>query len=253
MNYKKIYDLIIERAKQRLHVQGYKEKHHIIPKCLGGSNKVENLVELTAREHFICHKLLTKIYPNNGKLKYALWCMCNQRNSSQFKRYKVTAKVYESIRREAQGFLKTRVITKEWRRKNSEAQKALAKQPGYYNKGNTQPRTQKLKEHLSRKTKNITWNQKYGEEKANLLRLNVSKIHKNKILSNNTKQKISQTKLRANKALKIIQLIREETVVRVWENYRVLLQLNPTWKIGAIRAVCNNKGNSAYGYNWKYV
>ena len=39
----------------------YYESHHIIPKSLGGSNKIENLVLLTPREHFICHWLLTKM------------------------------------------------------------------------------------------------------------------------------------------------------------------------------------------------
>ena len=57
--YKKWYDMIIENAQNR-QIKGYKERHHIIPKCLGGSNKKENLVDLTAREHFVCHWLLTK-------------------------------------------------------------------------------------------------------------------------------------------------------------------------------------------------
>ena len=52
----------------------YYELHHILPKCLGGDDYSENLVLLTAREHFIAHKLLTKIYPDNKKLIFALWC-----------------------------------------------------------------------------------------------------------------------------------------------------------------------------------
>ena len=63
MEYTRIYNQLIERAQNRT-LEGYVEKHHIIPKCLGGSNNKENLVELTAREHFLCHKLLTKIYPS---------------------------------------------------------------------------------------------------------------------------------------------------------------------------------------------
>lgn len=39
----------------------YYERHHIVPKSLGGDNSKENLVLLTAREHFICHWLLTKM------------------------------------------------------------------------------------------------------------------------------------------------------------------------------------------------
>ena len=52
MNYQKIYNQIIERAKNR-QLEGYKEKHHIIPRCLNGNNDKENLVKLTAREHFL--------------------------------------------------------------------------------------------------------------------------------------------------------------------------------------------------------
>lgn len=62
MNYKKIYDNLIE--KRILNPpQEYFEKHHIIPKSLGGSNEQNNLVRLTYREHYIAHWLLTKIYP----------------------------------------------------------------------------------------------------------------------------------------------------------------------------------------------
>jgi len=62
MDYKRQYDLLIEKARQRGTVEGYKEKHHIIPKCMGGSNKKENLVELTAREHYVAHRLLYAQY-----------------------------------------------------------------------------------------------------------------------------------------------------------------------------------------------
>ncbi len=65
MNYKKLYDRIISNAqslKQDRLIEGYTENHHIIPDSLGGSRKSTNMVRLTAREHFICHYLLTKIY-----------------------------------------------------------------------------------------------------------------------------------------------------------------------------------------------
>jgi len=58
------YIKLVTRAKNRI-ISEYTEKHHIIPKCLGGSNKKENLVKLTAEEHFMAHKLLICIYPEN--------------------------------------------------------------------------------------------------------------------------------------------------------------------------------------------
>jgi hypothetical protein len=70
MNYQKIYDIIIDRSKNRI-LEGYVEKHHIIPECLGGTDDPSNLVVLTAREHYIVHQLLVKMYPDNHKLIYA--------------------------------------------------------------------------------------------------------------------------------------------------------------------------------------
>lgn len=63
-----IYDDLIARARGRSR-HGYMERHHIIPKCMGGSNRKNNLVYLTAKEHFIAHKLLVRIYPD----VYGLW------------------------------------------------------------------------------------------------------------------------------------------------------------------------------------
>ena len=63
MNYKKIYDGLINRARERSKLEGYTEKHHIIPRSAGGDDSKDNLVTLTAREHYIAHKLLYKIDP----------------------------------------------------------------------------------------------------------------------------------------------------------------------------------------------
>ena len=63
MNYKRIYESIIEKRKIDIPT-GYVEEHHCyIPSCLGGTDDKSNLVKLTAKEHFICHLLLTKMYP----------------------------------------------------------------------------------------------------------------------------------------------------------------------------------------------
>lgn len=93
MNYQRIYDQIIDRAKQRK-LEGYKERHHIIPKCMGGSNKEDNLIELTAREHFICHWILCRIYPENKKLAHAFWFMSKQNSPTQQRDYIVSSRTY---------------------------------------------------------------------------------------------------------------------------------------------------------------
>jgi len=65
MNYQKVYDDLIAKCQARQSIDGYKERHHIIPKSLGGSNDSSNLVDLTAREHFVAHFLLAKLYGGN--------------------------------------------------------------------------------------------------------------------------------------------------------------------------------------------
>lgn len=72
MNYQKIYDDLISRAKARESIEGYTEKHHIVPKCMGGTDDKENIAVLTAREHYVAHLLLVKIYPEKLGLIFAL-------------------------------------------------------------------------------------------------------------------------------------------------------------------------------------
>lgn len=103
MDYKAIYYKIIEKAKKETengnrHV-GYYERHHIQPKSLGGNNDKENIVKLTAREHFICHWLLVKIYDKGtierNKMLCAFWRMrCTNKDH---KRY-INARAYEALR-----------------------------------------------------------------------------------------------------------------------------------------------------------
>ncbi len=80
MDYKHHYDKLIDRARNR-QIVGCKEKHHIIPKCVGGSNSKINLVELTPEEHFVAHQLLVKIYTDESKLVYALSALCMSKNN----------------------------------------------------------------------------------------------------------------------------------------------------------------------------
>ena len=66
----------MERGKARvLPSTIYTEKHHIIPRSEGGADTDENLVELTAREHFLAHYLLAKAFPEDTGVNYAFLCM----------------------------------------------------------------------------------------------------------------------------------------------------------------------------------
>jgi len=71
--YKRWYFDIVAKAQasnRKKKAGKYFERHHIIPKSFGGDNSKENLVLLTAREHFICHWLLTK-FSNKNLLRKA--------------------------------------------------------------------------------------------------------------------------------------------------------------------------------------
>lgn len=71
MNYNKIYDALISRSVNRT-IDGYVERHHIVPRCMDGGDNKENIAILTPEEHFLAHQLLVKIYPDNPGLVYAL-------------------------------------------------------------------------------------------------------------------------------------------------------------------------------------
>jgi len=109
MNYEKLYNSIINNALLRkLSPNFYYEKHHIIPKCVGGTNEYTNLVHLTAREHFICHKLLYKFYINTkfeAKLLHAFLGMCRKWQSKyNGKRYvKINSVEFNRIKNKLYG------------------------------------------------------------------------------------------------------------------------------------------------------
>jgi 5-methylcytosine-specific restriction endonuclease McrA len=75
MGYQRHYEILIDRARNRK-LTSYSEKHHVIPRCLGGGDESQNIVRLTPEEHYVAHQLLAKIHPTNRKLVYAAWAMC---------------------------------------------------------------------------------------------------------------------------------------------------------------------------------
>ena len=97
--YKQWHDNIIAKAKNRTLIS-YKERHHILPRCLGGKDNQENLVELTAREHFIVHMLLCKFTKGEAKrsMLYAFKCMCYYKKDGRD--YKINSRIAQKLRSE---------------------------------------------------------------------------------------------------------------------------------------------------------
>jgi len=106
MNHLQIYSDIINNAlsKNRKKLKRddenyiYYERHHILPKCLDGGNEKENLVLLTGKEHFVCHKLLVEIFPKERGLICAYFLMCTTNNIDR-RDYKISSREYERVKK----------------------------------------------------------------------------------------------------------------------------------------------------------
>ena len=96
--YSSWYYNIINRAQSRT-LEGYVERHHLIPKCLGGTNEQSNLVALTAKEHYICHRLLIRMTSDDAKKKM-IKALSAFRASGRNKGRRLTSNQYEQIRLE---------------------------------------------------------------------------------------------------------------------------------------------------------
>ena len=90
MNYTSIYRKLCERGQLRARLaETYYEKHHIIPKCLDGTDAIINTTLLTAREHYIAHRLLCIIHKDSiisirAKLASAFNRMCTTNKHKRF-------------------------------------------------------------------------------------------------------------------------------------------------------------------------
>lgn len=96
------YWSIISTAKQRINCQSdYFEVHHVVPRCLGGTDAKENLVKLTAREHFVCHRLLTKITKGKARrsMCFAMWAITKMRHN-RLQPININSHTFNIIRRE---------------------------------------------------------------------------------------------------------------------------------------------------------
>lgn len=104
--YSRCYYSIINRAKSRV-LEGYVETHHIIPRSLGGTDELTNLIRLTAREHYICHLLLPKMTTGTSyqKMMYTYIIMSGRKlyNSKKYNFYKTEYSKINSELRSGEG------------------------------------------------------------------------------------------------------------------------------------------------------
>jgi hypothetical protein len=135
VNYLKHYNTLIEKSKHRT-LEGYVERHHILPRCMGGGDEDENIAILTPEEHYIAHLLLMHIYPEVYKLHLAIQFMskgnpkcpvpCKRNKMFGWLRRKMAIALSQMERKERKKETKPRkpkVYTEEWKRKIGEGQR----------------------------------------------------------------------------------------------------------------------------------
>lgn len=179
--YSHAYFKIIDRAKSRS-IIGYKETHHIVPRSLGGDNSSDNLVDLTAKEHYIVHLLLPYMV-TEGIHKKKMWgavrCM-SKLVSSNHKRYTGSARFYEKAKENTDFGAGGRG------RKHSQEEK--------------QKRANSLKGHeVSTETRNKIGDANRGRKLPPVsveTRLKISEAGKGRVLSDESKKKLSESSKR---------------------------------------------------------
>ena len=94
--YEYIQNILINRGRFSCG-ENYHERHHIVPRCLGGTDDEDNLIDLYPKEHFEAHRLLAEENPENEKLTFAWWIM-STKSSTTNDRYICTPEEYASAK-----------------------------------------------------------------------------------------------------------------------------------------------------------
>jgi hypothetical protein len=228
MDYQKIHDQIIERAKKldrkKLSYNHpdyiYLERHHIILKSLGGSNKKENLVNLTGREHFLVHWLLTRANPENYKINCAFWIMCSCLKNKKFNRtHIVSSRAFQESRENLVIFLNKPGFKEERYKKikltnslKSEEEKQARKDKI---KLSQSLRTEEEKREISEKISS-RWKSKTEEEKLEFSN-KCKEIQKNKTTETEQKR-LEKEKLTKSKRTKEEQEKTKSKRKETWKN-----------------------------------
>ena len=250
MNYVNVYYSII---KNRLAnpVEGYVECHHIVPKSEGGTDNDDNIVALTAREHYIAHLLLAKIYND-----YKMWHAVNLMSRLNAK-VKINSRLYEMVRSNSArthsevmkgkpSWNKGKKMSEEQKRKLSDATKKAMSDPI-------------LRKYLSDiKKGKPSWNK--GKKLSEEQKQKLSDSLKGKTLSKETKEKISIKNKGKNNPMfgksswpddpkkyeaRRLKMIQSQKCLKWWNNGIITCKSKecpgPEWKRGRIKK--KNSGN----------
>lgn len=213
MNYKKIHDDLILLAKSRDRMKGfgiYYEKHHILPRAIGGDNSSSNLVLLTPKEHYVVHHLLTKIFHTGKEHQSMIKAFHRLCYGNRIKYDFIPSRVFEQLRVNYAKILSESVKgdlhpmygkkhTEETRRKMSDSRQQRILDGT--NEGNRKPHSDltkmkmskvKLGKYVSYETRLKQSLALQGREVSEETRLKISMSTKGRIFSAEHKKKLSE-------------------------------------------------------------
>ena len=203
MNYLKHYHLLIEKADNRgltktiAKKKGiYGENHHIVPRCIGGSNDADNIVFLYPEEHYVAHQLLMKIYTNEPKVIFACYMMTVDRKDLDRSRNKEYKWIKEKRSNELKKMMTGKKFSKEHKENlkkswtNERRKKAGERQKGENHYMFGKKHTESYKKKMSETLKIVApfKGKKHSEETKEKIR----EKRKHQIFSEETKKKISE-------------------------------------------------------------
>lgn len=218
----------------------YCERHHIVPRCMGGLNNDDNLIDLYAREHFEAHRLLALENPNIKGLTYAWWIMSTTLDGTK-KEGKVTPEEYEECRK---------VFSKSISGENN---------PMY---GKPSPRrgahlTAEQKQHL-REINFGELSPVYDTHLSNEAKEKIRLSHIGKVATDEAKENMSKAHIGKNmgadsgRAKQIAQYDTDGNLIKIWDCLSdAAREYNVT--TGCIYNACSGKNKTAAGYQFRYV
>ena len=229
MNYQLIYNNLIQAAQLRPDIEilnGYTETHHIIPRSIGGGDVSDNLVKLTAREHFIAHWLLWKIFKNTEheiKMMYAF----NMMRTNRYERRYYNSHAFDVVRKSAIEAQKGKKLSEEHKLKIGQASKGRKHSPETRAKMSEKQKIASInrkpisadtrkkmsenrtgKKYTDEHCRNISRATK-GKKRSEESCKHISEGQKGKIMSDETRKKISETHTGMKRSAEVCRKISE--------------------------------------------
>lgn len=236
-----IQNILISRGRFACSDQ-YHERHHIIPKCMNGTNDIENLIDLFPREHFIAHKLLAKENPDNTKLIHSWTFMSRIYKNGRY--YQITAAEYEEARLAYIKLMKGKPLSAEHKRKIGDA-----------TRGHTM--TKEGRKIIAQANSNRIWSQKSRQKLSTTISgenhpLYGTHASPETCLKMSNSHKGIQAGTKNPRALPILQFNKQYELIKLWP-YVKLAANNLHISYSDISRCALGRLLSAGGFKWRYI